>query len=52
MTLLQRDRENREEGREAILISLYQDGILSKDICARKLNMAVEDFENLIEKNK
>ncbi len=44
MTLLMRDNEMMEKGRNDMLFSLVQDGTLSLEIAATKAEMPVEKF--------
>ena len=52
MTLLQRDREKFEEGRLEELVSLVRDGLLDIHVAAERIDISVEEFEELMEKEK
>lgn len=45
MTLYMRDLEKKDEGRNEILYSLVQDGDLSIEKAAKRVNLTVEKFE-------
>ena len=52
MTLLQRDREKFEEGRSEELVSLVRDGLLDIHVAAERIDISVEEFEKLMEKEE
>ena len=45
MTLYMRDLEKKDEGRNETLYSLVQDGDLSIEKAAKRVNLTVEEFE-------
>ena len=52
MTLLQRDREKKTEGKIEELVSLVNDGLLQIDIAVDRCNMTVEEFETMMQQIK
>ena len=50
MTLLMRDQEMMRKGTMTTLFSLVQDGILTLDEAASRVNMTPEEFKEAMEK--
>ena len=51
MTLLMRDQEMMRKGTMTTLFSLVQDGILTLDEAAARVNMTSEEFKEAMEKS-
>lgn len=52
MTLFMRDQEMMRKGTMSTLFSLVEDGILSIDVAAARVNMEPEEFKEAMEKSK
>ena len=52
MTLFMRDQEMMRKGAMSTLFSLVEDGILSIDVAAARVNMEPEEFKEAMEKSK